>query len=80
MYTARHWGLSQRRAYRKQFDSAFSQLARFPGIGQLHPEIGPGIRVYRVGRHLLIYLPSDTELEIVRIVHVQRDLEAGLGE
>jgi plasmid stabilization system protein ParE len=65
--------------YRKQLDAAFAQLARFPDMGFLRPEFGPGIRGYRVGQHVAIYQPSDTEVLLVRIFHARRDFNAEFG-
>lgn len=76
IFTDRQWGTAQRRVYRKQLDAAFVQLARYPDLGILRPEFGPGIRGYRVRQHVVIYQPSTTEVLIVRILHVRRDSDA----
>jgi toxin ParE1/3/4 len=78
-FTEQQWGRAQRQAYRKQLDAAFTQLVRFPGLGNLRPGYGPGVRGHRVGQHVVIYQPSDTELLIVRVLHVRRDHNAELG-
>jgi toxin ParE1/3/4 len=79
LYTEQQWGRTQRRAYRKQLDIAFARIGRFPDLGILRPEIGQGVRTYRVGQHVIIYQPSDVDVLIVRILHVRRDLDAELG-
>jgi plasmid stabilization system protein ParE len=62
----------------RQFSEAFAELRRFPGLGASRSEIGPGFRSHRVGQHMVIYQPSDTEVLIVRVLHVRRDFNAEL--
>src|SRR5687768_8691284 len=79
LYTEQQWGLAQLRSYNAQLKAAFAQVARFPGLGNLRPDFGSGIRGHRVGHHVVIYQPSDTEVLILRILHVRRDFDAEFG-
>lgn len=79
LYTEQQWGRSQRRAYRKQLDTAFAQLTRFPGIGIPRPEFGQGMRGHRVGQHVIVYESTDTNVLVARILHVRRDHYAELN-
>jgi toxin ParE1/3/4 len=76
LYTEQQWGLAQVRSYNAQLRAAFEQLTQYPDMGVLRPEFGPGTRSYRVRQHAVIYRPSDTELRIVRILHIRRDHNA----
>lgn len=76
VYTEQQWGKAQRRVYRQRFVVAFAELVRFPDLGQPRPEYGPEIRGLRVGQHVVIYQPHDTELRMVRVLHARRDLDA----
>ena len=63
-------------------DETFALLARQPFIGTKHATKNPrleGIRVFRVKKfpnHLTFYLVRENEIEIVRVLHGSRDLEA----
>lgn len=72
-FTDQQWGKSQRRTYRKQLDAAFTQLAQFPGLGNLRPQLGTGVRGHRVGQQVVIYRPSENAILILRVLHVRRD-------
>ncbi|RLQ20863.1 type II toxin-antitoxin system RelE/ParE family toxin [Seongchinamella sediminis] len=74
-YTQRRWGKDQRRIYAKQFDDAFHILAENPEVGAACDFIKAGYRKFPNGRHVIFYRElSDTEVEIVRIIHKRMDL------
>ena len=77
-FTEQQWGKAQRHTYRQRFIAAFAELLRFPDLGPARPELGQGIRAYRVGQHVVIYQSSETDLLVVRILHVRRDLDVEL--
>jgi toxin ParE1/3/4 len=79
VYSTQQWGTAQRRAYRQRFTEAFAELVRFPEIGLARPDLGTDLRSYRVGQHVVIYRPSQTELRIIRVLHSRRDFAAELG-
>jgi toxin ParE1/3/4 len=64
----------------------FSQLAAEPGIGSLYQtgaERFAGLRVFPVRgfpNHLAFYLTKESHLEIVRVLHGSRDLDAALQQ
>jgi toxin ParE1/3/4 len=76
LYTEQQWGLAQQRSYNAQLHTALAQLAQYPDLGILRPELGPRIRGLRVGQHVVAYQPSETEILILRIRHVRRDVNA----
>jgi toxin ParE1/3/4 len=75
-YTERQWGKAQKRIYRQRFIETFAALPKFPEMGSVRPDLGPGTRVYRVGQHMVIYEPSEVEVLILRILHVRRAIDA----
>ena len=79
VYTHQQWGQAQRRVYRQRLFDAFAELLTFPELGPARPEYGQGIRSHRVGQHVVIYQPHETELRIVRVLHARRDLDAELA-
>ncbi|MDZ7783574.1 MAG: type II toxin-antitoxin system RelE/ParE family toxin [Halioglobus sp.] len=74
-YTQRRWGKEQRRIYAKQFDDAFHMLADTPEAGIACDMIKVGYRKFPLGSHVIFYHPlSESEIEIVRILHKRMDL------
>lgn len=67
-------------------EATFDFLARSPQIGGIYPTKNPrlvDLRVFRVKgfpNHLAFYLERANAIEIVRVVHGARDLEAILQE
>lgn len=76
VFTQEQWGTAQMRAYNTRLYAAFTRLAQFPALGNPRSAFGVDIRSHRVGQHVIIYQATDTELLIVRILHVRRDLDA----
>ncbi len=66
------------RVYNEQLYAAFTRLAQFPDLGNIRPAFGLDVRGHRVGQHVVIYQSSDTDLLVVRILHVRRDLDIEL--
>jgi len=52
------------------------QLAMFPAMGRAWPELRPGIRSFVLGSFLVFYRFDATTVEIVRVLHGSRDIEA----
>ena len=51
-------------------------LSKFPRLGRTRDELQPGIRSVLVGKYLIFYRVTDKEVEILRIIHGARNLEA----
>lgn len=78
-YTQRKWGKEQRRIYLKQFDDVFHLLANTPEVGAKCDSIKLGYRKFPNVSHIIFYRsPSDTQIEIVRILHKRMDVETNL--
>ena len=62
----------------------FGKIASMPGIGEQWPSAHPrlaGLRIWRIEgfeRHLIVYRARDDGIEIVRVVHGARDIDAVL--
>lgn len=50
------------------------RLERFPGIGRVREELGPGIRSWTVGEYVHFYRVEDV-VEILRFRHSRQSLE-----
>lgn len=78
-YSQRKWGKEQRRIYLKQFDEAFHLLANTPDVGTNCDFIKLGYRKFPNISHVIFYRSiSDTQIEIVRILHKRMDVDLNL--
>jgi len=64
--------------------ATFDKLARMPGMGERRESSNPrlaGLRVWRIDGfpdHLLFYRPVEGGIEIIRVLHGARDVDAVL--
>jgi len=56
--------------------SKLEALARRPGMGRPRPELAADLRSFTVGRYVIFYLAISRGVEIVRVLHGSRDIEA----
>ena len=57
-------------------DRKFRTLAERPNIGRARDELATGLRSFPVGRYVLFYRPIPDGIEIVRVLHGARDVDA----
>lgn len=48
-------------------------IAEHPGLGPARPQVMPGLRIFPLGRYLILYRQVTDGVEIIRVVHVARD-------
>lgn len=53
-------------------------LSQQPRAGRARPELGPDLRSFPVGEYLLFFVADDDGIEVVRVLHGHRDLDADL--
>jgi len=63
-------------AFIDTIDKKFQTLARKPTIGRLRDELTKDLRSFPLGRYIIFYLPLTDGVEIVRVLHAARDLDA----
>jgi toxin ParE1/3/4 len=51
-------------------------LADFPQIGTRRDELKAGLRSQPVGNYLIFYFPLEDGIDIVRVLHGSRDVDA----
>lgn len=73
-YTLLHWGQKQADKYADKLSNAFQILRGNPYIGSMCKEFRPGYRSFQVEKHVIIYLPDEETINIIRIVHASRDI------
>lgn len=74
-YVARR-NLPAARRLLEDLEQACYNLADFPGKGRARPELLPGLRSIPVGDYLIIYREIEDGVEIARVFHGARNLEA----
>ena len=55
-------------------------LAEQPGIGRGRSDLSSDLRSFVVGRYLILYRPIEDGIEVVRVLHGARNIEALLKE
>jgi toxin ParE1/3/4 len=83
-YLAEHASLEVALRFYDAAATTFESIARMPGIGERWPSAVPrldGLRVWRVQgfeRHLIFYRPTESGIDIVRVLHGARDIDTVL--
>ena len=54
----------------------FSLLASNPEMGELRPELSAGLRAFTVGNYVIFFRQSSKRIEIARVLHGARDIQA----
>jgi toxin ParE1/3/4 len=57
-------------------DQKFQLLAQQSGLGRRRDELPEGLRSFPAGRYVIFYLPIPGGVQIVRVLHGARDIEA----
>ena len=63
-------------AFVEKIDRKFQTLAARPLIGRLRDELAEGLRSFPAGRYIIFYLSLQDGIEVVRVLHSARDLDA----
>ena len=79
-YTTSMWGPQQAVRYLAELTLKFEQLAAAPGIGRLRPEIEDGVRSFKALQHIVFYRQEPDGVEVVRVLHPSRDIEAQFSD
>lgn len=72
-YSIETWGIKQMETHMAMLDERFHWLADNPNLGQTRPEIGPDIRGFVAGTHVIYYRGLRNAVEIVAVLHAARD-------
>ena len=72
-YTIAVWGADQALSYIQDLRRTIESLATSALQNQLHGDVLPGLRRKRSGMHHIYYLVNKEAVEILAVIHVQRD-------
>ena len=59
-----------------RFEQTFSLLAENPMMGRARNELAEAMRSFAVGSYLIFYRPLEQGIEVARVLHGSRDIEA----
>jgi toxin ParE1/3/4 len=80
-YTIVEWSENQANKYYRAIKSACKEISKNPNIGRAYTEISGKLLGFKTGKHVIFYLIiSEDEIEVIRILHEQMDLENRLLE
>lgn len=68
------WGETQANHYLIGLDATIKKLAESPEYGLNIHQLRPGYYRYKYESHLIIYRYTQTQLEVVRILHKRMDI------
>ena|SRR5438132_825703 len=60
----------------RAIDERCTLLSQLPLLGRMRQELGPGLRSVVIEQYVLFYRVTATAVEILRIVHGKRDIDA----
>ena len=63
-----------------RIDSCIQALAQQPRKGRGRAELGAGLRSFTVGRYVIFYEAVPNGVDVVRVIHGSRDIEAALKD
>lgn len=77
-YTIETFGIEQARRNRDALEDCFRTLADQPKIGRSADAFAPNLRRFEIQSHIVFYLPDDSGVFIVRVLHERMDLSRHL--
>lgn len=79
-YIARESNLDRADDYLRRLENALRNLATHPQMGRVRAELADGLRSFPFEGHVIFYLPLTDGVDVVRVIHGSRDLEAAWSE
>ena len=62
-----------------QLDEKLQLLATQPLMGRARDELSAGLRSFPFGRYVIFHMPIDGGIDVVRVLHSARDVDAQFG-
>ena len=78
LYTFESWSLEQAESYHSLLNQAFDGFAANTKVGRI-ADIRDGYFKHSVGSHLIFYTITNTNLDVVRILHQRMDVTRHLN-
>lgn len=64
----------------RRVDKLDEIIATQPLMGRAREELAAGVRSFPFGRYLIFYEPTEGGIDVVRVLHSARDIDAIFGE
>ncbi len=82
LYTLEHWSVEQADRYINLIFDEIEYLTVHPGSGKDYSHIREKYRCSKVKSHLIFYRTANNgiDIDIIRVLHQQMDLESRLGD
>lgn len=58
----------------QQIEETAQQYAHQPLLGELRAEFTEGLRCFAAGNYVVFYLPTESGIEVIQIIHGARDI------
>lgn len=71
---AQHSGLERSEQFLDRLDDKLAKIVRFPYLGRARDEILPGMRSLGIDSYLILYMPIQQDVEVLRVVSGYQDL------
>ena len=79
-YTLETWSLRQADKYYNDIIEAIEFLCEEPGTGKSAEHLRKGYQSFKINSHLIFYVTSEFELDVIRILHSQMDIPNRLAD
>lgn len=76
LYSAENWGKAQADRYLSQLFHSLNQLAQNPALGVKREDVRAGYFSFSVLQHRVFYLPNDTGIDVIAIIHQRMDVKS----
>lgn len=73
-YLAQNVGMAQAETFLDKLNQKLVKIAQFPYLGRKREEILPNIRTITLNNYLILYLPNENGIDVLRVVSGYRDL------
>jgi len=77
-FTIQSFGIEQARFYRDGLNNCFEILADNPHLGRSAAELAPNLKRSEYQSHVVFYVPRNTDILIIRILHQRMDFKRHL--
>ena len=77
-YTWKMWGIAQRNEYLDGLETKINDIVENPNLGTARDDLYPGLRACLYGEHVIFYLPRDTSVAIIRVLHQSMNINKWL--
>jgi len=63
-----------------KLDETFNLIATQPLMGRARDELAASLRSFPFGRYVIYYVPIEDGIDVVRVLHSARDIDAVFGD